>query len=167
MFTQFFTHLKDKGVPVSLREFLTLIEAMQHDLAEMEVEKFYYLARTSLVKDERFLDKFDQVFQHHFKGVTHMGDDALGLHDMPEDWLRGLTQKYLTEEEKAEIEALGGWDELIKTLEQRLKEQEKRHEGGNKWIGTGGTSPFGHSGYHPEGVRIGGQSTHNRAVKVW
>ena len=167
MFTQFFTDLKDAGIPVSLREYLTLMEAMDVGLPEMAVENFYYLSRSALVKDERYLDRFDRVFGHTFRGIESLAEGVVGKAEIPEDWLRALNEKYLTEEEKAQIEKLGGWDELMKTLEERIKEQEKRHQGGNKWIGTGGTSPFGHSGYHPEGIRIGGESRHKRAVKVW
>ncbi|MEO1658066.1 MAG: VWA domain-containing protein [Pseudomonadota bacterium] len=167
MFTHFFHELKAKEVPVSLREYLTLLEAMDADLADQKVEHFYYLSRSLLVKDERHLDKFDRVFGEVFKGIEALADLPEHEREIPEDWLRALNEKFLTEEEKAEIEKLGGWDELMKTLEERLNEQKKRHEGGNKWIGTGGTSPFGHSGYHPEGVRIGGQSKNKKAVKVW
>ncbi len=167
MFTPFFLDLKSAGVPVSLREYLTLLDAMEADLADMAVENFYYLSRASLVKDERHLDRFDRVFSKTFEGIESLADAVPDGAEIPADWLRALNEKYLTEEEKAEIEALGGWDKLMETLEQRLKEQKERHEGGSKWIGTGGTSPFGHSGYNPEGVRIGGQSTHQRAVKVW
>ncbi|MEM9286461.1 MAG: VWA domain-containing protein [Pseudomonadota bacterium] len=167
MFTHFFHELKAKEVPVSLREYLTLLEAMEEDLADQKVEHFYYLSRSLLVKDERHLDKFDRVFGEVFKGIEALADLPEHEREIPEDWLRALNEKFLTEEEKAEIEKLGGWDELMKTLEERLNEQKKRHEGGNKWIGTGGTSPFGHSGYHPEGVRIGGQSKNKKAVKVW
>ncbi|MEO1042373.1 MAG: VWA domain-containing protein [Pseudomonadota bacterium] len=167
MFTHFFHELKAKEVPVSLREYLTLLEAMDADLADQKVEHFYYLSRSLLVKDERHLDKFDRVFGEVFKGIEALADLPEHEREIPEDWLRALNEKFLTEEEKAEIEKLGGWDELMKTLEERLNEQKKRHEGGNKWIGTGGTSPFGHSGYHPEGVRIGGESKNKKAVKVW
>ncbi|MEM1380323.1 MAG: VWA domain-containing protein [Pseudomonadota bacterium] len=167
MFTQFFHALKAREVPVSLREYLTLMEVMEQDLPAMKVENFYYLSRASLVKDERHLDRFDQVFGETFKGIESLADIAPGTEEIPEDWLKSLNEKFLTEEEKAAIEKMGGWDELMKTLEQRLQEQKKRHEGGSKWIGTGGTSPFGNDGYHPEGVRIGGQSKNKRAVKVW
>jgi uncharacterized protein with von Willebrand factor type A (vWA) domain len=167
MFTRFFLDLKAAGVPVSLREYLTLLEAMTHDIAGMQVEQFYYLSRSTLVKDERYIDRFDRVFGHAFKGLESLSDALPDPSDVPQDWLQALSEKYLSEEEKAEIERLGGWDELMKTLAERLAEQEGRHQGGNRWIGTGGTSPFGNSGYHPEGVRIGGKSTHKRAVKVW
>jgi uncharacterized protein with von Willebrand factor type A (vWA) domain len=166
MFITFFTELKTAGVPVSLREYLTLMEAMDKDLASRRVEEFYYLSRATLVKDERNLDKFDRVFSHVFKGLELM-EEALTA-EIPEEWLRKLTEKYLTEEEKKQIEALGGLDKLMETLRQRLAEQKGRHQGGNKWIGTGGTSPFGAYGYNPEGIRIGQDGNRNfRAVKVW
>lgn len=166
MFTRFFHELKSAGVPVSLREYLTLVEAMEADLAGRRVEDFYYLSRASLVKDERNLDKFDRVFAHVFKGIESLAEGVTA--EIPADWLKLLTQKYLTEEEKKEVEALGGWDKLMETLKQRLEEQKKRHEGGSKWIGTGGTSPFGSGGYNPEGVRIGNEGQRQgRAVKVW
>ena len=165
MFVTFFTELKSAGVPVTLREYLTLMDAMQADLASRLVEDFYYLSRATLVKDERNLDKFDRVFGQVFKGLEMLGD---GLEaDIPAEWLKKLADKYLTEEEKKQIEAMGGLDKLLETLKKRLAEQKGRHQGGSKWIGTGGTSPFGNSGYNPEGVRIGGESTHRRAVKVW
>ena len=167
MFTHFFHDLKSVGIPVSLREYLTLLEGLDAGLPEMEVENFYYLSRAALVKDERHIDKFDRVFAETFKGIDSLAGIAIEEREIPEDWLRALNEKFLTDEEKAEIEKLGGWDELMKTLEERLKEQTERHEGGSKWIGTGGTSPFGHSGYHPEGIRIGGKSRNKRAVKVW
>jgi hypothetical protein len=165
MFVSFFHELKSAGVPVTLREYLTLMEAMQADVAGRRVEDFYYLSRATLVKDERNLDKFDRVFGRVFKGLELMQDSASA--EIPADWLKKLADKYLTEEEKKKIEAMGGLDKLLETLKQRMAEQKKRHQGGNKWIGTGGTSPFGNSGYNPEGIRIGGESTHRRAVKVW
>ncbi|MEK7265504.1 MAG: VWA domain-containing protein [Pseudomonadota bacterium] len=166
MFTKFFHELKSAGLPVSLREYLTLMEAMEADLAERRVEDFYYLSRTALVKDERNLDKFDRVFGRVFKGIESLAEGVTA--EIPEDWLKLITQKYLTEEEKKQIEALGGWDKLMETLKQRLEEQKKRHQGGSKWIGTGGTSPFGSGGYNPEGVRIGNAGQRQgRAVKVW
>ncbi len=166
MFITFFTELKAAGIPVSLREYLTLMEALDLDLAEKSVEVFYFLARLTLVKDESNLDKFDRVFGHVFKGLDLLSD--VPATDIPEDWLRKLAEKHLSDEEKAQIEALGGFDKLMETLRERLKEQEKRHQGGNKWIGTAGTSPFGAYGYNPEGVRIGQhESRHRRAVKVW
>ena len=166
MFVHFFHELKKANVPVSLREYLTLLEAMDRDVIDRKVEDFYYLARASLVKDERNLDKFDIVFGHVFKGLELMGDGEIA--NIPEEWLRALTEKFLTEEEKAQIEALGGWEKIMEELQKRLEEQKERHEGGNKWIGTGGTSPFGANGYNPEGVRIGQkEGRHGKAVKVW
>ena len=166
MFLQFFTSLRDAQVPVTLREYLTLMEALDADLAEQTVENFYYLSRAALVKDERNLDKFDRVFGTVFKGLESLLD-AMEKADIPAEWLKKLAEKYLTEEEKKQIEAMG-WDKLMETLRQRLKEQQGRHQGGNKWIGTAGTSPFGAHGYNPEGVRIGQEKNrNNRAVKVW
>jgi uncharacterized protein len=166
MFVAFFHELKTAGVPVTLREYLTLMEAMEKDIAGRRVEDFYYLARTALIKDERNLDKFDRVFGHVFKGLELMSE-ALAA-DIPAEWLRKLAEKYLTDEEKKQVEAMGGLDKLLETLRQRMKEQKGRHQGGNKWIGTGGTSPFGAFGYNPEGVRIGQDENRNfRAVKVW
>ncbi|MGH2341325.1 vWA domain-containing protein [Segnochrobactraceae bacterium EtOH-i3] len=166
MFIRFFGELRAAGVPVSLKEYLTLMEAMEADIAERRVEDFYYLARATLVKDERIIDRFDRVFSAVFKGVVS-AEEALAA-EIPEDWLRKLAEKTLTEEEKAQIEALGGFDKLMETLKRRLEEQKGRHQGGNKWIGTAGTSPFGAYGYNPEGVRIGQDgSRHRRAVKVW
>ncbi|WP_298983954.1 VWA domain-containing protein [uncultured Roseibium sp.] len=166
MFISFFSELKAAGVPVSLREYLTLMEALDNDLAEKSVEDFYYLARLCLVKDESNLDKFDRVFGQVFKGLDLLSE--VPTEDIPEEWLRRLAEKHLSEKEKAQIEALGGFDKLMETLRERLKEQQKRHQGGNKWIGTAGMSPFGAYGYNPEGVRIGQhESRHRRAVKVW
>lgn len=166
MFVHFFHELKKANVPVSLREYLTLLEAMDRDVIDRKVEEFYYLARASLVKDERNLDKFDIVFGHVFKGLEQIGEGDIA--QIPEEWLRALTEKFLTEEEKAQIEALGGWEKIMEELQKRLEEQKERHEGGNKWIGTGGTSPFGANGYNPEGVRIGQkEGRHGKAVKVW
>jgi uncharacterized protein with von Willebrand factor type A (vWA) domain len=166
MFVHFFHELKKANVPVSLREYLTMLEAMDADVIDRKVEDFYYLSRASLVKDERNLDKFDQVFGHVFKGLELLSEGQTA--QIPEEWLRALTEKFLTEEEKAQIEALGGWEKIMETLKQRLEEQKKRHEGGNKMIGTAGTSPFGAQGYNPEGVRIGQQEgRHGKAVKVW
>ncbi len=165
MFTHFFGELRQAKIPVSLREYLTLMEAMDKHVVGLSVDDFYYLARTALVKDETNLDKFDRVFAHVFKGFERV-DDSLTA-EIPEEWLRKLTEKFLTDEEKAQVEALGGFDKLMETLKKRLEEQKERHQGGNKWIGTGGTSPFGHGGFNPEGVRIGGPGGQGRAVKVW
>src|SRR3954469_16466882 len=165
MFVTFFTELKSAGVPVTLREYLTLMEAMEKDLAGRRVEDFYYLSRAALVKDERNLDKFDRVFGHVFKGLDLLTESLSA--EIPTEWLKKLAEKYLTEEEKKQIEAMGGLDKLLETLKQRLAEQKGRHQGGKKWIGTAGTSQFGNSGYKPEGIRIGGEGKHQRAVKVW
>jgi uncharacterized protein with von Willebrand factor type A (vWA) domain len=165
MFAGFFLELRQAKVPVSLREYLTLMEAMRRNLAEYSVEDFYHLSRATLVKDERNLDKFDRVFGHHFKGIETIGDAGM---EIPEEWLRKLTEKVLTDEEKKLIESLGGWEKLMETLQRRLAEQKGRHQGGSKWIGTAGTSPFGAYGYNPEGVRIGQDGSRNkRAVKIW
>jgi uncharacterized protein len=166
MFVAFFHELKTAGVPVTLREYLTLMEAMEQDLAGRRVEDFYYLARTALVKDERNLDKFDRVFGHVFKGLESVSEALTA--EIPAEWLKKLAEKYLTEEERKEIEAVGGLDKLLELLRQRMREQKGRHQGGKKWIGTAGTSPFGAYGYNPEGVRIGQDGNRNfRAVKVW
>ncbi|MEM9750052.1 MAG: VWA domain-containing protein [Pseudomonadota bacterium] len=172
MFLRFFLMLKEARLPVSLREYLTLLECVDAGLAEFDVERFYVLARAALVKDERYLDRFDQIFAHAFKGLEApegaLADPALAARDLPEEWLRQMAEKHLSPEEMAEIEAMGGWEKLMETLKKRLEEQEKRHEGGSKMIGTAGTSPFGAYGYNPEGVRIGQkESRHRRAVKVW
>jgi len=167
MFLTFFHELKAAGVPVTMREYLTLMQAMDKDLAGRRVEDFYYLSRAALVKDERNLDKFDIVFGHVFKGLELLSE-ADGTAEIPAEWLKKLAEQYLTPEEMEQIKALGGWDKLMETLAQRLAEQKGRHQGGSKWIGTAGTSPFGAYGYNPEGVRIGqDESRHRRAVKVW
>ncbi|WP_226553385.1 vWA domain-containing protein [Celeribacter naphthalenivorans] len=169
MFLPFFETLRHEGVPVSLREFLSFLEAMQAGLATYDIEDFYLLARVTMVKDERHLDRFDRAFSKSFQGLDEISsDEVLNALDLPEDWLRKEMEKHLSPEEMAEIEAFGGFDKLMETLKQRLEEQKGRHQGGNKWIGTGGTSPFGAYGYNPEGVRIGQkESRHRRAVKVW
>jgi hypothetical protein len=166
MLVRFFLLLKSAGVPVSITELLTLLEALQAGLSEISAERFYYLARTCLVKDERHYDRFDQAFAAHFKGAEELF--KLLARDLPADWLEKMAVRDLTDAEKAEIEALGGWEKLMETLRQRLAEQQGRHQGGSKWIGTAGTSPFGAYGYNPEGVRIGQDASRNRsAVKVW
>ncbi|WP_420407977.1 vWA domain-containing protein [Hoeflea sp.] len=169
MFLPFFLELKAAKVPVSLREYLALIEGLEAGLARFDVEEFYYLARAVLVKDERHVDRFDQVFSHYFRGVEAVGGEAgIDPHNLPEEWLRRMAEKHLSEDEKKLVESLGGFDKLMETLKQRLDEQKSRHQGGSKWIGTAGTSPFGAYGYNPEGVRIGqDKSRHRRAVKVW
>ncbi|MEM7732552.1 MAG: VWA domain-containing protein [Pseudomonadota bacterium] len=169
MFQPFFQNLRDAGLPVSLREYLTFLEGMGQGLVTYDVEGFYYLARAAMVKDERLIDRFDRAFAASFEGLENISmDQVLEAVELPRDWLEKMAEKHLTAEEKAEIEALGGFDKLMETLKERLKEQEGRHQGGNKWIGTAGTSPFGAYGYNPEGVRIGQhESRHRRAVKVW
>jgi uncharacterized protein with von Willebrand factor type A (vWA) domain len=171
MFIAFFLALRAAGIKASLREFLTLQEAMRTELADYDIDTFYFLARATLVKDERLLDTFDKVFGESFKGVLQpapAGVNGEMRQHVPEEWLRKLAEKHLTDEEKAEIAALGGFETLMETLRQRLAAQKERHEGGSKWIGTAGTSPFGAHGYHPEGVRIGQPAgRHRAAVKVW
>ena len=169
MFLPFFENLRHAGVPVSLREYLGFLEGRKEGLATYDPEAFYYLARTIMVKDERNIDKFDRAFAASFEGLDAISmQDMLEAVEIPSDWLEKMAEKHLSEEERAEIEALGGFDKLMETLKERLKEQEKRHQGGNKWIGTAGTSPFGAYGYNPEGVRIGqNESRHKKAVKVW
>ncbi|MCF3933549.1 VWA domain-containing protein [Acuticoccus sp. M5D2P5] len=170
MFTPLFEGLRAEGVPVSLREYLALLEAMENGLGEGDIETFYHLARAILVKDETKIDAFDRVFARVFKGLTTVAPpgEEVDIAHLPEEWLKALAERFLTDEEKAKIEAIGGFEALMETLRQRLAEQEGRHEGGSKWIGTGGTSPFGAYGYNPEGVRIGqAESRNRRAVKVW
>jgi len=166
MLIPFFFMLREGGLKVSITEFLTLLEVLEKRIAGYSVDEFYYLARASLVKDEALYDRFDRVFSAHFKGIQDIfGEDIV---EIPEDWLRRQFERLMSDEEKAMIESLGGWDALMETLRKRLEEQEGRHEGGSKWIGTGGTSPFGAYGYNPEGIRIGQEgSRQRRAVKVW
>lgn len=169
MFLGFFDRLRAHGVPVTLREHLVFLEALGKGMARYDVDGFYHLARAALVKDERHLDRFDVAFSEAFRGLETLSPEALvdAVH-LPEEWLRRLAEKHLTEAEKAEIDALGGLEKLMDTLRQRLAEQNDRHQGGSKWIGTAGTSPFGAYGYNPEGVRIGqDEGRHGRAVKVW
>jgi uncharacterized protein len=166
MFTKFFYELKSAKVPVTLKEYLILLDALKADLADRSVEHFYYLSRTCLIKDERHLDRFDQVFSYVFKGLELMQDSLEA--EIPEEWLRTVSELYLSDEEKAKIEELGGWDKIMEELRKRLEEQKGRHQGGSKWIGTGGTSPYGADGYNPAGVRIGQKTNRNfRAIKVW
>jgi len=169
MFLPFFQNLRAGGVPVSLREFLTFLDAVAADLVIYDVEGFYYLARAAMVKDERLIDRFDRAFAQSFEGIEKIDTEAvIEALDLPRDWLEKLAEKHLSEEEKAAIEALGGFERLMETLKERLRDQKGRHQGGGKWIGTAGTSPFGAWGYNPEGVRIGqDESRHHRAVKVW
>jgi hypothetical protein len=166
MLVDFFLQLKQAKIPVTIREYLSLLEALDQQLVWGNVEDFYYLARLCLVKDETHFDKFDRVFAQYFEGITTL-DEELKT-QIPEAWLRKIAELVLSEEEKAEIESLGGFEKLMETLKQRLAEQKERHQGGSKWIGTGGRSPFGAYGYNPEGIRIGQDgSRHRRAVKVW
>ncbi len=167
MMTDFFFKLRKASIPVSLTEFLTVLEALSQRVTTHSIEEFYYLARAALVKDERHYDRFDQVFGSHFKGLTTLFDEVIGA-EVPLEWLQKLAELTLSEEDQQLIESLGGWEKLMQTFAQRLAEQEGRHQGGNKWIGTAGTSPFGAYGYHPEGIRMGQEdSRHRRAVKVW
>jgi len=167
MFTQLFYELRKVNVPVSLREYLTLLEAVKEGVADYSVDHFYYLSRSALVKDERNLDKFDRVFGHVFKGLDTLAE-LFSVHNIPEEWLRKLAELNLSEEEKKQIEAMGGWEKLMEELKKRLAEQKGRHQGGNKWVGTAGRSPYGAYGYNPEGVRIGQEGGRTgSAVKVW
>ena len=166
MLVNFFFELRQGGVPVTVTEFLVLLEALRERVAWVSAQDFYYLARLCLVKDERHYDRFDRVFAEFFEGAEKLFQQFVA--QVPEEWLKALGERILSEDEKRKIESLGGWDKLMQTLRERLREQQERHEGGNKWIGTGGTSPFGANGYNPEGIRIGQQgSRHRRAVKVW
>lgn len=165
MFFNFVDELRAAGIKASFKEHLVLLEALDRDAIEQTPEQFYYLSRAIFVKDEGLLDRFDQVFNKVFKGLlTNYGQNPV---DIPEDWLKAVAEKFLTPEEMEAIKSLGSWEEIMETLKKRLEEQQKRHEGGNKWVGTGGTSPYGNDGYNPEGVRIGGESKHKRALKVW
>ena len=165
MFFNFLDELRTAGIAASMKEHLILLEALDKDVIERNPEEFYYLSRAIFVKDEGLLDRFDQVFAKVFKGIiTQYGEQNA---EIPADWLKAVAEKFLTPEEMEAIKALGSWDEIMETLKKRLEEQQKKHEGGNKWVGTGGTSPYGNSGYNPEGVRIGGESKHGRALKVW
>lgn len=169
MFHTFFTELRAAKVPVSIREYLTLLEGVEKGVAHESLDGFYYLSRTALVKDERDLDKFDQVFSHVFRGLDYVGNIfGEDEHEIPQDWLRKMAELHLSPEEMAEIEKLGDLDKIMEALKERLENQDERHEGGNKHIGTAGRSPFGAYGYNPEGVRIGQkEGRHGRAVKVW
>ncbi|WBO21705.1 vWA domain-containing protein [Sphingomonas abietis] len=164
MFLSFLDELRRAGIPASPKEHLTLLEALDAEVIHPNPEEFYYLARAIYVKDEGLIDRFDQVFAKVFKGVL---GETTPQGEIPEEWLKAIGEKFLTPEEMAAIRSLGSWDEIMATLRQRLEEQQGRHQGGSKWIGTGGTSPFGHGGYNPEGVRIGGTGQHQRAIKVW
>jgi uncharacterized protein with von Willebrand factor type A (vWA) domain len=166
MLIPFFFKLREAGVPVSITEFLALLQALNAGMVRASAEDFYFLSRACMVKDERHFDRFDRAFAAHFKGVEELFEGLMAR--IPAEWLKRMGERTLSEEEKAQIEALGGWDKLIETLKQRLAEQKERHQGGSKWIGTAGTSPFGAYGFNPEGVRIGqDESRQHRAVKVW
>lgn len=165
MLVNFFHGLKDAGIPVSTRELLDLLEAMKRHLAFADMDDFYHLSRAIMVKDEKYYDRFDRAFGTHFKDLEGLDDVIETL--IPDDWLRSEFMKQLSDEEKAKIESLGGLEKLIEEFKKRLEEQKKRHQGGNKWVGTGGTSPFGNDGYNPEGIRVGGESKNKRAAKVW
>ncbi len=169
MFISFLEELRRAGIAASPKEHLTLLEALDADAIERVPEHFYYLARAIYVKDEGLIDRFDQVFARVFKGVLgDLAESQASLETaLPEDWLKAVAEKFLSADEMEKIKALGSWDEIMETLKKRLAEQQGRHQGGSKWIGTGGTSPFGNGGYNPEGVRIGGESRHKRAIKVW
>ncbi|NNF73197.1 MAG: VWA domain-containing protein [Rhodobacteraceae bacterium] len=169
MFLPFFDALRQHRLPVSLREYLSFLDGMAAGLVTYDVDGFYYLARTAMVKDERHIDRFDQAFAAAFEGLENISfEQVIDAVDLPAEWLEKMAEKHLSDAEKAEIEALGGFDKLMETLRERLKEQQGRHQGGSKWVGTAGTSPFGAYGYNPEGVRIGQkESRHQRAVKVW
>jgi uncharacterized protein len=165
VFFSFVDELRAAGIPASMKEHLTLLEALDAAVIAARPEEFYYLARATFVKDEGLLDRFDQVFGRVFKGLeTSYGAEAVPI---PEDWLKKVAELYLTPEQMAEIRPLGSWEEIMETLKKRLEEQKGRHQGGSKWIGTGGTSPFGNSGYNPEGVRVGGEGGQRSAIKVW
>src|SRR5215212_11492876 len=166
MLTDFFFKLKQGGVPVTIKEFLTLLEALRQGVVSNSLDEFYYLGRVCLVKDESNFDRYDRIFAAYFKGILELPPDLLG--QLPEEWLRKQAELLLSDEDKALIESLGGWEKLMETLRKRLEEQKGRHQGGSKWIGTAGTSPFGAYGYNPEGIRIGQEESRNRrAVKVW
>jgi len=166
MFIDLFYKLRDSGIPVSITEYLTLMDALDKGVSGIDIDGFYYLMRATLVKDEKYFDRFDRIFGAYFEGMEDLMEDLIP--EIPLEWLRKQAELNLSEEEKRQIEALGGWEKLMETLRRRLEEQNSAHHGGNKWIGTGGKSPFGAYGYNPEGIRIGQhQSRHKRAVKVW
>ena len=169
MFLNFFIELRNVKIPVSLREYLSLLDCLDKNVISFKVENFYYLSRAALIKNEKHIDRFDLVFSKVFKGIEDISlEDLLNKVDIPKEWVKKLSEKLLTPEEMEEIKSLGGFDKLMETLKKRLSEQEKRHQGGNKWIGTAGTSPFGAYGYNPEGIRIGqDKSRHKKAIKVW
>ncbi|MEM1111108.1 MAG: VWA domain-containing protein [Pseudomonadota bacterium] len=165
MLINFFHGLRDAGVPVTTRELLDLLEGMQRHIVFADMDEFYYFSRTCMVKDEKYFDRFDRAFSLHFQELEALDDIIEAM--IPDDWLRSEFMKQLSEEDKAKIESLGGLEKLIEEFKKRLEEQKERHEGGNKWVGTGGTSPFGQEGYHPEGIRVGPNGKNKKAVKVW
>ena len=169
MFLDFFFKLKNAKIPVSLNEFLNLLNALDNQVISYDVNAFYYLARTCLIKDEKLFDRFDLVFGEYFKSIERIElEDVMSSVDIPDDWIKQMFNRYFTEDEINRIKSQGGIEKLLKTLKQRLKDQKKRHQGGNKWIGTSGTSPFGAYGYNPEGIRIGqDKRRHGKAIKVW
>ena len=169
MFLDFFFKLKNAKIPVSLNEFLNLLNALDNQVISYDVNAFYYLARTCLIKDEKLFDRFDLVFGEYFKSIERIElEDVMSSMDIPDDWIKQMFNRYFTEDEINRIKSQGGIEKLLKTLKQRLKDQKKRHQGGNKWIGTSGTSPFGAYGYNPEGIRIGqDKRRHGKAIKVW
>ena len=161
----FIEELRRAGIPATMKEHLVLLEALDREVIEHSPEAFYYLARSTFVKDEGLIDRFDRVFARVFNGIITSFEEERA--ELPEEWLRKISELYLTPEQMEEIKSLGSWEEIMETLKKRLQEQQDRHQGGNKWVGTGGTSPYGNSGYNPEGIRIGGESRHGRAIKVW
>ena len=166
LLADFFLKVRNAGIPVSIKEYLTLMEAMQKNLASHNIDDFYHMSRMTLVKNEAHYDRFDQAFSSYFSGVDSLSDEIFSK--IPDEWLAKIKQLDLSDKEKKQIEALGGWEKLMETLKKRLEEQKKRHQGGSKWIGTAGTSPFGAYGFNPEGIRIGQGGSRNRsAVKVW
>jgi uncharacterized protein len=165
MFLNFFLFLKDKKFPASVTEYLNLLQALKMEVISPDVNEFYYLSRIVFVKNESFLDRYDRLFGEYFKDITNISSELIAT--FSEDWLKKNLERTFTEEEKEAIKAMGGLDALLKRLEELTKEQKERHEGGNKWVGTGGTSPFGNGGYNPEGIRIGGSGGGRTAVKVW
>ena len=169
MFLNLFLTMRQYRIPVSIREYLSLLECLSNDVISYKVEEFYFLSRSVLIKNEKHIDRFDKVFSNVFKGIENITiDDVFNNVEIPKEWIRKLSEKLLTKSELEEVKSLGGFEQLMETLKQRLSEQEKRHQGGSKWIGTAGTSPFGAYGYNPEGVRIGqNESRHKKAVKVW
>ncbi len=169
MFLNLFKSLRNARVPVTIREYLTLIECLNKEIISYDIQEFYFLSRASLIKSEKYIDRFDQIFSEVFQGIERLTlSEIIERVELPADWLKKMTEKIMSEEEMKKVNSMGGFEKLMETLKKRLSEQEKRHQGGSKWIGTAGTSPFGSYGYNPEGIRIGqSESRHQRAVKVW